>query len=85
ITNTKAMQVIGPDRIVMTSESAGITNYANAYFTSSETYEAQKPVLARFIRAVAKGWGWAFQNRAEAIDILCDAYPNLDREIERAT
>ncbi|WP_163545129.1 ABC transporter substrate-binding protein, partial [Klebsiella pneumoniae] len=58
---------------------------ANAYFTSSETYEAQKPVLARFIRAVAKGWGWAFQNRAEAIDILCDAYPNLDREIERAT
>lgn len=85
ITNTKAMQVIGPDRIVMTSESAGITNYANAYFTSSETYEAQKPVLARFIKAIAKGWGWAFQNRAEAIDILCDAYPNLDREIERAT
>ena len=85
ITNTKALSILGPDRILMTSESAGVTSYANAYFTSAENYERQKDVLTRFIRAVAKGWGWAFENRKAAVDAMCDAYPNLDREIEYAT
>jgi NitT/TauT family transport system substrate-binding protein len=85
LTNTKALSILGPDRIVMTAEDAGVTSYANTYFTSAENYERQKDVLLRFIRAVAKGWGWAFENRKAAVDIMCDAYPNLDREIEYAT
>lgn len=85
LTNTKALSILGPDRVVMTSEEAGITSYANAYFASSETYDSQKPVLAKFIRAVAKGWGWAHAHRQEAVAIMCDAYPNLERDVELAT
>lgn len=85
VTNTKALSVLGPDRIVLTSEQAGFVAYANTYFTSGETYEKHKAILAKFVRAVAKGWGWAYANRKEAVEIMCAAYPNLDKEIELAT
>jgi NitT/TauT family transport system substrate-binding protein len=85
VTNTKALSVLGADRIVLTSEQAGFTAYANTYFTSDDSYEKHKPILARFVRAVAKGWGWSFANRKAAVDIMCEAYPNLDKEIELAT
>lgn len=85
LTNTKALSVLGPDRIVLTSEQAGFTSYANAYFTSDEAYQKHKPILAKFVRAVAKGWGWSYANRKAAVEIMCDAYPNLDKEIELAT
>ena len=85
VTNTKALTVLGPDRIVLTSEQAGFTAYANAYCTSGETYEKNKAILAKFVRAAGKGWGWSFANRKAAVDIMCEAYPNLDKEIELAT
>jgi NitT/TauT family transport system substrate-binding protein len=82
ITNTAALSVLGPDRITMTAEQAGVPIYANAYFTSAEDYQKNKDALVRFIRATAKGWAWANQNRKAAVDMMCDAYPNLDRRIE---
>lgn len=85
VTNTKALSVLGPDRITLPLEAAGVTSYANAYFTSDETYAAEKDALTRFIAAVAKGWGWANANRRAAVDILCDAYPSLDRQVEYDT
>ena len=85
LTNTKALSVLGPDRIVLTAEKAGFTSYANAYFVSGETYDSQKPTLTKFVRAVAKGWGWAFENRRAAVEIMCQAYPNLDKDIEFET
>jgi NitT/TauT family transport system substrate-binding protein len=85
LTNTKALSVLGADRIVMTSEDAGVTGYANPYFTSAEKYEGQKDVLARFLRATAKGWKWAYENRQAAVDIMCEAYPNLEKQTEYDT
>jgi len=85
ITNTKALSMLGPDRIVMTSEEAGITGYANPYFTSAQGYDKQKDVLARFIKATAKGWKWAYDNRRAAVDVMCEAYPNLDKQVEYDT
>jgi NitT/TauT family transport system substrate-binding protein len=85
LTNTKALSVLGPDRIVLTSEQAGFTAYANTYFTSEESYEKHEAILTRFIRAVANGWGWSHANRKAAVEIMCEAYPNLDKEIELAT
>lgn len=84
-TNTKALAVLGPDRVIMSAEQAGIPYYTGTYFTSADDYARRKDVLARFIRAVAKGWGWAFENRRAAVDLMCDAYPNLERETEHAT
>jgi NitT/TauT family transport system substrate-binding protein len=85
LTNTSALAALGPDRIAMTSEDAGVVSYANAYICTQEIFAAEQETLARFVRACAKGWGWAFENRKEAVDIMCDAYPNLDRAVEHAT
>lgn len=85
ITNTKALSVLGPDIVTMFPANTGVPNYANAYFTSVDAYDSQKENLQKFIRAVARGWGWSFENRKEAVDIMCDAYPTLDREIEYNT
>jgi NitT/TauT family transport system substrate-binding protein len=85
ITNTKAMSVIGPDRIIMTAESAGVTSYANVYFVADENFAMNKDTIAKVLSAIAKGWEWSFHNRKAAVDIMCDAYPNLDREVEHQT
>jgi len=56
VTNTKALSVIGPDRIDF--------------------------MIKEVLKALSKGWEWAFNNRSQAVDILCDAYTSLERPIE---
>lgn len=85
LTNTKALSVLGPDIVTLVPAKAGLPNYANAYFTAADALEPQKENLAKFVSAVAKGWGWAFENRRAAVDIMCDAYPALDRKVEYNT
>lgn len=85
VTNTKALSVIGPDRIDFMIKDAGIINYGNAYFTSDEVIAKYPEIVAKFIRAAGKGWEWAFHNRAKAVDIMCDMYDSLDRAIEHKT
>lgn len=85
LTNSTALAVLGEDRVVMTAESAGALGYANAYLTTPEVFAAEQESLAKFISACSKGWGWAFENRKEAVEIMCDALPNLDRAVEHAT
>ncbi|MER8550820.1 ABC transporter substrate-binding protein [Mesorhizobium sp. M1217] len=85
LTNTKALSILGPDIVTLLPAKTGVPNYANAYFTAADAFEPQKQNLAKFLRAVARGWGWAFENRRAAVDILCDAYPAIDREIEYKT
>lgn len=84
-TNTKALSVLGPERIEMESRHVGLHGYANAYWTSSDTYEAEKDTLIRLVRGLSRGWAWAYHNRKAAVDRLCDAYPLLDRTSELAT
>jgi NitT/TauT family transport system substrate-binding protein len=84
-TNTKALSIIGPERIDFLPRQAGIDSYANVYFASAREFERNKATLNSYLAAVARGWGWAYHNRDEAIDILVDAYPNLDRKVEKAT
>jgi len=83
VTNTKALSVIGPDRVDFMMRDTGITNYGNAYFTSTEAIARYGEEIAKFLKAVSKGWEWAFKNRPQAVDMMCDAYANLERPIER--
>ena len=85
VTNTRALSVIGPDRIDYMSVEAGIYNYGNAYFASNEGLEKNADAISRFVKGVAKGWEWSYNNRQAAVDIMCDAYPQLEREIEKKT
>jgi NitT/TauT family transport system substrate-binding protein len=82
VTNTKALSVIGPDRIDFLMRDTGIANYGNAYFASSDALVKNEEQIAKLIKALSKGWEWAFKDRAAAVDLMCDAYPKLERAIE---
>jgi NitT/TauT family transport system substrate-binding protein len=85
MTNTTQLSVLGPDIIAMLPAKNGVPNYANPYFVATETLSKDKEQLSKFIRAVSKGWAWAFANRHAAVDLMCDAYPSLNRQIEHRT
>lgn len=85
VTNTQALSVIGPDRITMMQGSAGVIDPGNVYFATEDALESNTDVLARFLSAVAKGWGHTHSNPVEAVEIAVRAYPNLDLAIEKQT
>src|ERR1044072_8828050 len=85
ITNTQPLSVIGPDRIRLMMGDPVLPSYANVYFATDEAVANNADVLARFIRAAAKGWDWTHQNPKEAVAIAVAAYPALDKEVELAT
>jgi NitT/TauT family transport system substrate-binding protein len=85
ITNTQALAVIGPDRITMMESEAGIIDPGNVYFATESALESNTDVLARFLTAVAKGWGYTHEHPDQAVEITVAAYPNLDLEIEKKT
>lgn len=77
--------MIGPYRINLMMEDAGLPIRANPYFATEDTVRNDPETLAKFIRASARGWEWAYHHRPESIVMLCDAFPNLDRAIEKQT
>jgi NitT/TauT family transport system substrate-binding protein len=83
LTNTTALKVLGPDR-VMRLWDAGVHLYANPYYAMPETIQTKADVLARYLRASARGWGFAYANRERAIELLVKQYPNLVAADERA-
>jgi NitT/TauT family transport system substrate-binding protein len=85
ITNTQALAVIGPDRITMMEGAAGIVDPGNAYFATDSGLERAADLLAKFLSAVAKGWGYTHDHPEEAVEIAVKAYPNLDLAIEKKT
>jgi NitT/TauT family transport system substrate-binding protein len=85
ITNTQALSVIGPDRITMMESAAGIIDPGDAYFATESALENNFDVLARFLTAVAKGWGYTHDHPEESVEITVKAYPNLDLAIEKQT
>ncbi len=85
ITNTQALAVIGPDRITMMESAAGIIDPGDAYFATTEALESNADVLARFLTAVAKGWGYTHEHPEESVEITVKAYPNLDLAVEKET
>lgn len=82
LTNTNALKVLGDDRIDLMLWDTGIQLYANVYFATDETINNNPDVLASYLRGSARGWGYARENPEAAVDMLVEAYPNLDRESE---
>lgn len=82
VTNTNALKVLGEDRVDMMLWDAGLQLYANVYYTTDEQLDKHADVLTRFTRATAKGWAYVRDNPQEAVDMLCAAYPNLDKASE---
>lgn len=83
-TNVGALSVLGDDRVDMMLWDAGIRLYANVYFSTDDMIAEHGDVLAGFLTGSAQGWAYARDNPEEAVDLLVEAYPNLDRDAELA-
>ena len=83
LTNTTAIKVLGPDRVDMTLWDAGVQLYALPYYATVQTLQTQPKAIEGFLRASARGWQYARNNRDKATDMLIKEYPNLKREDER--
>jgi NitT/TauT family transport system substrate-binding protein len=84
VTNTTALKVLGADRVALKLWDAGVRLYANPYYATPDTLSTHADVLARFIKASAKGWAYAHANRDKAVELLVKQYPNLVAADERA-
>jgi NitT/TauT family transport system substrate-binding protein len=85
ITNTQALSVVGDDRIDLLLSELDYASYANVYFATDDAIEKDPETLAKFIGAVAKGWGWAHANKDGAVNALVAAYPEIDLGWEQKT
>lgn len=82
LTNTNALKILGDDRVDMMLWDTGIRLYANVYFTTDKQLAEHPDVLAGFIRGSARGWGYAREHPEEAVGMLVEAYPNLEKASE---
>lgn len=76
---------VGPDRIELALWDCGVRLYALPYYATVETLAKHKDVLARFVRASAKGWAFAYQNVEQAVAYLLENQPELDAANAMAT
>jgi NitT/TauT family transport system substrate-binding protein len=85
-TNTTALRVLGDQRVDMRLWDTGVRLSALPYYATVQTLQTKADVLQRFLRATAKGWGYAYNNREKAVDLLIKEFPNLkkDDELEAA-
>lgn len=82
LTNTNALKVLGDDRVDLMLRDTGIRLCANVYYTTDKEIAAHPRELAGFVAATAKGWCYARDHQEEAVDVLVETYPNLDRASE---
>ena len=80
LTNTSAMKVLGADMVSMRLWDTGVKLYALPYYATANTIKTRGDVLAKYLRASAKGWGFAYEpaNRAKAVEMLVKEFPNLN-------
>jgi NitT/TauT family transport system substrate-binding protein len=83
VTNTTALKVLGTDHVTMRLWDTGVRLYANPYYATPDTLTKHADVLARFLKASAKGWAFAHDHRDQAIELLVKQYPNLVAADER--
>lgn len=82
ITNTNALKVLGEDRVDLMLWDTGIQLYANVYYTTDKELAEHPKELAGWMAATARGWGYARDHQEEAVNLLVEAFPNLDKASE---
>src|SRR5215470_15957491 len=81
-TNTTALKVLGDQRVDLKLWDTGVRLYALPYYATVHTLQTKADVLQKFVRATAKGWEYAYNNREKAVDLLVKEIPNLNRDDE---
>src|SRR6266853_1531556 len=85
LTNTSAIKVLGPDHVALRLWDTGVKLYALPYYATATTIKTRGDVLARFLKATARGWEFAYgaANRDKAVELLVKEFPNLNAKDER--
>ena len=84
LTNTTALKALGTDRVDLPLWDTGVHLYASPYYATTDTLTGKRDLLVRFLRAASRGWGYAYDNRDKAIELLVKEFPNLNATDERA-
>jgi NitT/TauT family transport system substrate-binding protein len=82
LTNTTALTVLGDQRVDMPMWDHGVRLYALPYYATAKILSTRADVLAKFLRATARGWQYARDNTTNAVDLMLKVFPNLDRADE---
>lgn len=82
LTSTTALAVIGDQRVDMRMWDHGVQLYALPYYATVKTLATRADLLAKFLRATARGWQYANENTANAVDLMMKVIPNLNRDDE---
>ena len=80
LTNTRALKMLGADRVDMPLWDAGVRLYALPYYAHTDLLRTAPHLLAAFLRATARGWHHARTHREQAMDLLAQVLPASDRE-----
>ena len=85
LTNTSAIKVLGPDHVAMRLWDTGVKLYALPYYATATTIKTRGAVLAKFLKASARGWEFAYgaANRDRAVELLVKEFPNPNIKDER--
>jgi NitT/TauT family transport system substrate-binding protein len=73
----------GMDVSLICADDVGVHLYEAALFARKDFIAGNTKTVSGFIRAWRKGWQYALDHQAEAIDILMKRTQGLDRENER--
>ncbi|MBM9399995.1 ABC transporter substrate-binding protein [Gluconacetobacter azotocaptans] len=84
VNNRAALRVLGSGVVTLKLWDCGVRLYGIPYYTTPDMLARHSDVLAAFLRASARGWAYAYRNRAEAVDILVSTFPALTVADERA-
>ena len=78
-----AMEKQGYPVSVLRMEEWGVPDFYELVLVAGESYLADNPVVAeRFLRATARGYADAIADPQGAVDILVEANPEIDGELE---
>ncbi|RAI02197.1 ABC transporter substrate-binding protein [Acuticoccus sediminis] len=74
-------QAIPPEEITtFVTEDYGVSFPRDTLIVNEETLADDPELVEGFLRASIKGWIYAFQNPEEAVDIVMEAAPTLNRD-----
>ncbi|MCO5145644.1 MAG: ABC transporter substrate-binding protein [Aquamicrobium sp.] len=85
ISNVAALKPLGEGLVTMRLWDTGVRLYACPYYATHDTIENRPEVLAGFLRAAGKGWGFARENPEKAVEMLVKELPNLNAEEQLAS
>lgn len=77
VTSVTALKKLGPDYVTLRLWDTGVKLYASPYYATTETIKSHPDLLQRFLRATARGYGYAYENPEKAVDMLVKELPNL--------